>query len=826
MNIQISKFLLLCISLLISISIWAEKEYVFSLPKEIPPLEGHLKQGTHVSPSGHSFSLNSLYYIKDGKPWYPVMGEMHYARVPRSDWEESILKMKASGVTVIATYVFWNFHEEVENRYTWENNKDLRHFLELCQQHGMHVWLRIGPWCHGEVRNGGFPDWLLDIKGGVRKDNPVYLKYVKRFFTEIGKQAKGFCFKDEGPVIGLQIENEYGFGDEARLNHLLNLKRIAIQAGMDVPYYTVTGWPKGNLRQTELIPVWGGYPEEPWHPKVSELPLSKNYVFSSWTNESSIGTDLLGKQDNASALALQYPYSTAEMGGGNQVTYHRRPIITSKDVVAQSYVKVGSGANMMGYYMYHGGSNPIGQHSTLQESKATKYPNDYPIINYDFFAPIGEWGQINESYYELKILHAFLNDFGEHLATTIPVFPKEHVLDPANDEQLRMSVRSHDNSGYVFINNYQRLLKMNDQKDVRIRIRQENGLELPFPKIDVAADEQLILPFRLDINGHLLEYATVQPMYLLKNKVPVYVFFSHPNTMAELAFSDKRMKNISLDGQSVIKKNGNYIIKCEPGKEHFIQLNAIDGTQTHILVLTWEQARQSWKIRQNEKEFLCITASQVIPSMDDITVRNVSTPHFNLRIFPADSQWNAMDKLKVKTKKQGCFRSICFEVPEVSLQATFQQEQYPEFYIPSRALYPEDNRKKEVPASCPGPQYFVNFKPVPTSLYYTVHLPELPAYMKNAYLLIDYTGDTASLYHKGGLIADDYFTGLPMMFNLGEMKRRDAKEKEYLLQIIPFSPEVNIYLDPAARKKIQLSSQGLQSARIAPVYDVKLKIHK
>lgn len=814
------------LSLFTSVSIWAETEYVFSLPKEHSPLEGHLKQGTHQSPSGHSFSLNSMYYIKDGKPWYPIMGEMHYARVPRSDWEESILKMKASGVTVIATYVFWNYHEETEGKYTWENSKDLRHFLSLCQRHAMCVWLRIGPWCHGEVRNGGFPDWLLDIKGGVRKDNPVYLKHVECFFTEIGKQARGLYFKDEGPVIGLQIENEYAFGDKTRLNHLLNLKRIAIQAGMDVPYYTATGWPKGDLQQTELIPVWGGYPEAPWSSEVSELPLSGNYVFSSWANDPSVGADLLGKQDNASTLTLQYPYSTAEMGGGNQVTYHRRPIITSKDVVAQSYVKVGSGANMMGYYMYHGGSNPIGRHSTLQESRATGYPNDYPIINYDFYAPIGEWGQLNESYYDLKILHAFLNDFGEQLATTVPVFPDKHVLDPTNNELLRMSVRSHGNSGYIFINNYQRLLKMSDRKEVRIRIRQENGVEMPFPEIDVAADEQLILPFRMDINGHLLEYATVQPMYLLKNKIPAYVFFSRPNTMAELAFSDKGVKNISLDGQSVVKKNGSYMVKCQSGKEHFIQLDATDGTQTHILILTREQARQSWKIRQNENEFLCITASQLIPSISDITVRNVNTPHFDIRIFPANSQWRVMDKLKVQTNKQGCFQSLHFEVPEVSLQVTFRQEQHPESHVPLQPLYPEDNRKKDIPASCPGPRYFVNFKPVSASLYYTIHVPELPAYMKNAYLLIDYTGDTGSLYHKGGLIADDYFTGLPMMFNLGRMKAMDAEDKEYLLQIIPFSPEVNIYLDPVARKKIQLSSQGLQSVRITPVYDVKLKTHE
>lgn len=112
MNFRLSRLLLLCISLLMSTYVWSQKDYTVVLPKESPLIEGHLKQGTHLSPSGHSFSLNNLYYLKDGQPWYPVMGEIHYGRVPRADWEESILKMKASGVTVIATYVFWNYHEE------------------------------------------------------------------------------------------------------------------------------------------------------------------------------------------------------------------------------------------------------------------------------------------------------------------------------------------------------------------------------------------------------------------------------------------------------------------------------------------------------------------------------------------------------------------------------------------------------------------------------------------------------------------------------------------------------------------------------------------
>lgn len=824
MNLRLSKLLLIGISLLLSSYVWASKEYTVILPKNPSLMEGHLKQGSHVSPSGHTFSLTSQYYTKDGQPWYPVMGEMHYARVPQTDWEESILKMKASGVTVIATYVFWNMHEEEENVYTWDGNRNLRHFLELCHKHDMYVWLRIGPWCHGEIRYGGFPDWLMPTEGGLRRDNPLYLKHVERFFAEIGKQADGLYFKNEGPVIGLQIENEYRFNNKAGLNHVLNLKRIAIQAGMDVPYYTATGWPKSDLSQTELIPVWGGYPEAPWNSRVTELPLSRNFLFSSWANDPAVGADLLGKQDDTMAGGLQYPYSTAEMGGGNQITYHRRPIITSKDVVAQSYVKVGSGANMMGYYMYHGGSNPIGKHSTLQESKATKYPNDYPIINYDFNAPIGEYGQLNESYYDLKVLHAFLDDFGSHLATTIPTFPDRHTLKPEDAETLRMSVRSHDNSGYVFINNYQRLLEMKDMNDIRIRIRQQDGAELVFPQLNIASGEQLIMPFNIDINGHLLNYATVQPLYILKNKVPTYVFLSHAGTASELVFSADNLKKVTLDGRKIKEADGAYTLNCDPEKEHLIQLKASDGKQTKILLLTQEQARKSWKIQQGGKEFLCITSSQLIPSAEEITIRNIDKTQFEMRIYPADARCSVKEGMSVKTQKQGEFLTVRFETPVVSLQASYREAQNPESFIPRQQLLPEDNRLENTPANRPGPQYFVNFKPVPTSFYYTIHTPQLPASMKNAYMLIDYTGDTGSLYKKGALIADDYYWGGPMVFDLGRMKQQD--NTEYLLQIIPFAPEVKIYLDPSVRKNLQLSSQGIRSIRVLPVYDMKLTLIK
>ena len=112
------------------------------------------------NPGGQEIAVNSRYFLLDGKPWFPIMGEIHYSRYPREYWEESILKMQAGGIDIIATYVFWLHHEEIEGAMQWDGDCDLRYFVELCAQHHLKVFLRIGPWCHGEARNGGFPDWL------------------------------------------------------------------------------------------------------------------------------------------------------------------------------------------------------------------------------------------------------------------------------------------------------------------------------------------------------------------------------------------------------------------------------------------------------------------------------------------------------------------------------------------------------------------------------------------------------------------------------------------------------------------------------------------
>src|ERR1019366_687306 len=159
------------------------------------------------SPDGHTLSINDRYLLRDGEPWFPVMGEFHYSRYPESQWEKEILKMKAGGIQIVSTYIFWIHHEEIEGQFDWSGQRNLRRFVELCGKHGLYVWIRVGPWDHGEVRNGGLPDWLIQ-KTATRENNPVYLDHVQRFYGEISGQVQGLFWKNGGPIIGVQLENE------------------------------------------------------------------------------------------------------------------------------------------------------------------------------------------------------------------------------------------------------------------------------------------------------------------------------------------------------------------------------------------------------------------------------------------------------------------------------------------------------------------------------------------------------------------------------------------------------------------------------------------
>lgn len=502
--------------------------YKFKEFKDEPLLINHLNMGGK-NPKGEEINVTSRYFTRNGKPWIGVMGEFHFSRYSRENWHRELAKMKAGGITIVSTYLFWIYHEEIEGKMDFGGDNDIRAFIEECKDVGLDVVIRIGPWAHGECRNGGFPDWLLKKDYKLRDNNEEYLAVVKKWYQSIYNEVKGLFYKDGGNIIAVQIENE--FVDNAE--HLAKLKEIAVECGFIAPIYTVTGWNSASgakIPVDEVVPVFGGYCEAPWENHMNRLSPSPHYFFNRMRNDSAIGTDLIAKtQSDGWQLPYErYPFATCELGGGIEVTHHRRPIIKPMDIYAVSLVKLGDGNNLVGYYMYHGGTNKIGELSTFNETKATGYPNDYPILSYDFQAPLSEYGEVREQYGLLNMLHMFVNDFGEEFAPMIAVDSANSVA--ADDtNSLRYGMRTNGKSGFVFVNHYQRLTELADIENAVI-----SAENVEFPPIDVKGEVSFFMPFNMKMGDSVLEYATAQPLCKCDD---TYFFAEIPNIKAEYKFS-------------------------------------------------------------------------------------------------------------------------------------------------------------------------------------------------------------------------------------------------------------------------------------------------
>lgn len=452
------------------------------------------------------YGATGFYLTKDGEPWYPVMGEFHFSRFKDDFWQEAVAKMKAGGIQVLATYVFWIHHEERQGEWDFSGQRNLRKFLRICQEEGMPVFLRIGPWSHGECRNGGFPDWLLRRKGlNLRSDDPGYLALVRLFWEQICRQAEGFFYCQGGPVVGIQIENEYGHcgglqGEEG-MGHMRTLKAMAREMGFLTPYYTATGW-GGGIVPPGFLPVLAAYCGAPWEQNTRPLPLNGNFLFTHYKDDKNVGSDLRSGEEAGFTYDTEaVPYLTAELGGGLQVTGHRRPCVTKKDTAAMALCKLGSGANLLGYYMYHGGTNPEGRDSTLQESRASGYSNELPVWSYDFQAPIGEFGRIHESYYELRPLHQLVKDFGSLIARTDSILPRWNGSRPEDTESCRAALRHlrGQEMGFFCYNTHQR------HGSVRGRQEEfcvtENGHTARLPRLTLAEDSCGVFPYASEESG-------------------------------------------------------------------------------------------------------------------------------------------------------------------------------------------------------------------------------------------------------------------------------------------------------------------------------------
>ena len=500
---------------------------------------------------GQTVTWDSLSLMADGRRILPVMGEIHYSRVPAQHWQRELRKMKEGGVTMVATYCFWNHIEEVEGQFDWSGQRNLRQFLEACREEQMPVVLRVGPFCHGEVRCGGIPDWIFTKGCKSRSEDPEFLKYVRRLYEQIFGQVSGLQWKDGGPLIAMQFDNEY----RGRGSYLMTLKRMAGEIGFDLPFYTRTGWPRlaTPVPFGEMLPLYGDYSDGFWDREITEGcgTYWQAFHFKPYRLPTATATEQLGRQDGKQDKTdADYPFFTCEQGGGMASSYHRRIWIAPQDVYASAIVKLGCGSNLLGYYMYHGGTNPDGKRTTLNENQrtpATNY-NDMPVKTYDFQAPLGEFGQRNPSYFKIRPLHLFLHDFGAALAPMQAHYPQADMhMEKADDSHLRWTYRTDGNSSFIFINNYERFANLSEKRDVECLV---NGTPYQLPTIP--AGTSCILPCNVQLGDVHLKSATAQLVARRDNR---FYFMEIPGIAATFSM-DNGARQVRPDAKHPVVKQG------------------------------------------------------------------------------------------------------------------------------------------------------------------------------------------------------------------------------------------------------------------------------
>ena len=624
-------------------------QYQIDLKNISYPKVEYIKMG-NPGPSGQEIKVNNLYLTEGGVPQVPVMGEFHYSRMDPRYWRDALLKMKSSGVNIVATYCLWSLHEEFEGELSWKDHLNLHRFVELCKEVGLKVHLRIGPYCNAEIRNGGLPDWIVGNHNfRARSNDPLYLEYVRRWYEAVYSQVKGMMYKDGGPVIAVQLENEYVVPGQI-IPHLTALKNMAVEIGYDVPMYTMTHWLDSEYPKGEIIPYAGFYIEAPWTTSgKNEVPVS-NFEFFTYNRLSdNIGTDIIKIESDVESLSgenNESPFFTCEVGVGSTTFYPRRAVVPEELAGENINLRLGCGANLMGYYMYVGGSNPVGQKRTYQSSG--------PRISYDYQAPVREFGPLGTVMQETKKYNYFMNDFGPSLAPAVAYLPTSNQ----KRENLQWAVRTDGKSGYLFCSNILYRRHRQDFKNVRFTVKlKDETLRIPRQRITVSDKAYFLWPFNQSLGKTLLKYATVQPVCSMKEgNETTYFFFEDDGIAGEYFLSAEGIDKVETVHAACKKeKNGWFINALRPGKDCVVTLNCTDGSIVRLVTLTEEESDQLWKGTNNGEDYVILTTSSLISDGKKITL--------------IDEQSSAEACIYGK----GQFKKRTFQGEPRSLKATFRQ---------------------------------------------------------------------------------------------------------------------------------------------------------
>jgi beta-galactosidase len=344
---------------------------------------------TGIVPDGkpHQFEARDHQFFIDGQPTMLVAGEMHFGRVQPEDWDTRIKQAKAMGLNTISFYLFWNQVEPQEGKFNFTGMTDVRRVLKLCQKNGMWVVLRPGPYCCAEIEFGGIPWWTLkypDVK--IRTADPQWLAWSSNYLAQIYKQVGDLDASKGGPLLMVQVENEYGITDPTNNDYMVAMTKVFKDVGFKNLFTcdpNTKVWSNPALRVPGLMYGRNGLKDDRGYSQSAELigdyPVYAPEVYTAWF--SGWGEPIARKNSEISEIT-------------NWLTY----LLDNDDSFS--------------LYMFFGGSN-----FGFDNGCAFFSPVQ---TSYDYNAPVDEAGRTTEKFRALRTL----------LAERLKINPPEPPAEP------------------------------------------------------------------------------------------------------------------------------------------------------------------------------------------------------------------------------------------------------------------------------------------------------------------------------------------------------------------------------------------------------------
>ena len=319
---------------------------------------------------GGDFTAGKNTFMLNGQPFVVKAAELHYPRIPRPYWDQRIKMCKALGMNTICLYVFWNIHEQQEGKFDFTSNNDVAAFCRLAQKNGMYVIVRPGPYVCAEWEMGGLPWWLLKKKDiRLREDDPYFMARVKAFEAEVGRQLAPLTIQNGGPIIMVQVENEYGsYGVNKK--YVSQIRDIVKASGFD----------KVTLFQCD------------WASNFENNGLDDLV----WTMNFGTGSNIDAQFKRLKQFRPETPLMCSEFWSGWFDKWGARHETRPAKAMVEGIDEMLSKNISFSLYMTHGGTS-------FGHWAGANSPGFAPdVTSYDYDAPINEYGHATPKFWELR----------------------------------------------------------------------------------------------------------------------------------------------------------------------------------------------------------------------------------------------------------------------------------------------------------------------------------------------------------------------------------------------------------------------------------------